>query len=544
MAGRDLPGHHHADDRWLVDRQVYERRRDGVRYVSWSRSRQLRLAWLAAILLLLAGGLGAFSFWAWQRLGPDLIAVLPVDIQARIVGWIDLGHAAPADAQQRQLRNALDEALRERDSARAKLAELGARVEAAAMPDQVEGAPGGQPARAAARTAPAADPDLEMTLLRHERDAAREQIDALMQLTTQLKAELGERSAGREAVVQPVMSMGAAAKLESDLESAREATRKALTERDALQAKLLEASAAAQALQASHDSLAGRIAETERALADRDRLLSEGRGELATAREALAEARDAAQAAGLANQAMVQELRSDLDARTETARALQSEVAALEARLAGLEGQLERTRAERDEAMQAERAGREQRDAMAARLQALDGERSAGDSRLVSAERDQLAARLGESQAALADAKSAAERANEQLLEARGALAGANSEAESLRQALESARSELRRKEELLAAAAQPVPPSLADTGGTATAAAAPAASGSGVVPAATWTVIEEAEAGTSQAEELEAALARIDDLAARLSASEQRTADLERYLGDQAPPPPPLAPR
>ena len=72
MAGRRMPGHQEADSRWLVDRQVYERRRDGVRYVAWSRATQLRLIWLLVLLLLLAGGLGGATVWAWQRLGPAM----------------------------------------------------------------------------------------------------------------------------------------------------------------------------------------------------------------------------------------------------------------------------------------------------------------------------------------------------------------------------------------------------------------------------------------------------------------------------------------
>ena len=544
MAGRDLPGHD-ADGRWLVDRQVYERRRDGVRYVSWSRSRQLRLAWLAVVLLVLAAGLGGFSFWAGQRLGPELVSMLPVDMQARIATWVELGQPAATDDRERQLRNALAEALRERDAARAKLAEQSARAEPAVVPSDQGDGPVVAPAdQAGTRPGLAADPDLEMTLLRHERDAAREQIDALMQLTTQLKAELGERSAGRDGVVEPVVSMAAVSKLESDLESAREATRKALTERDALQAKLLGAATAAQALQASHDELAGRAAQAELALAGRDDLVEEGRKELEAAQAALAEARDAAEAGARASQAAMQDLRSDLDARTEAAGSLQSEIATLQARLTGLEAQLERTKAERDQAVQADRSGREQLDAMAARLQARNDAPSVGDAERLGPERDRSAAGLAAARIAVEDARSEAEQVGQQLLAARSELAGARSEAEGLRQALASANAELNLKDQALAAVATlQLPLALADAKGT-TGAPTAASPEPAVVPAATWTVVEDGNAASRPEAELDAALTRIDELVARLAASEQRSADLERYLGDRAPPPPPIAPR
>ncbi|HMR31623.1 MAG TPA: hypothetical protein PKA13_10630 [Geminicoccaceae bacterium] len=540
MAGRDLPGHHRADDRWLVDRQVYERRRDGVRYVSWSRARQLRLAWLAVILLILAGGLGALSFWTWQRLGPELTVMLPAKVQARIATWTGLGQPV---ADSRQLRQALDEALRERDAARAKLAELVAAVEPSAVSsEQPNGPPAEPPGTASPRGRLAADPDLEMTLLRHERDAAREQIDALMQLTSQLKAELGERSAGREAVVQPVVGMGAVAKLESDLESAREATRKALTERDALQAEPAEAGTAAEALQASHDSLAGRMEQAELALAARDQMLADARRELAAAQAVAAEARDAAQAGVLADQAAMQGLRDGLDAPTRAMRALESEVAGLRARLAGLEQQLERTRVERDEAAQAHRAGREQLEAMTARLQSLAQGRPASDAGLSVAEREGLTASLAEARNAFEEARSAADRAAQQLLAANSELAVARREVEGLRQELASARSEVRLKEQALAEIPAPKDPlSLAKGVAEAPTAESP---GPHVVSVATWTVVEDSDSAAGPQVELAAARARIDELVARLSASEQRAADLERYLGDRAPAPPPVAPR
>ena len=185
MAGRELPGQADADTRWLVDRQVYERRRHGVRYVSWSRTTQVRLVWLVSILLFLAVGLGAASVWAWLRYAPELVAAMPAPLRSQLAAWDLDGGAMPDAARLRELEAARDLALRERDAVLAELA--AARAAATAAPP----APPPTPAVAVE----SGEPGLETTLLRHERDAAREQIDALMQLTTQLKAELA--GAGR-----------------------------------------------------------------------------------------------------------------------------------------------------------------------------------------------------------------------------------------------------------------------------------------------------------------------------------------------------------
>jgi chromosome segregation ATPase len=386
-------------------------------------------------------------------------------------------------------------------------------------------------------------------LLRHERDAARGQIDALMQLTAQLKTEIAAaqtppsgatRTAATEAAVISANSAAQArvTQLEAELTSTRETSANAmgaaLADRDRALASLSELDAAMRNLQAGYDRLAARVAEADEALSSRDRLL--------------AEARQAALEENAAAQTALRAVHDDLDSRTETMRQLGSTVAALEAEQKSMLADLERIRVERDDAVQAERAGREERDTISARLQSLDShQRPAGDADLLKAERDHLAARISDLQAALDTAKSTGDGAAQELARAQGELAGAMIEVGSLRAALETARADLGQKDELLAAL-----PGLQARLAVAEARVAeldrpvtPAASE--VVPAATWTVVEDNSmvgVDPTLRDELAAALARIKDLGGRVVDSERRAAELERYLADRAPPPPPAAPR
>ncbi len=548
MAGRDLPGHQDVDSRWLVDRQIYERRRDGVRYVTWSRGRQLRLVWLVGLLLMAAAGLGGASVWAWQRIAPGLIAAIPP--AARSAATDRAGDGMPAatpDPRLHALEAARDAALRERDAALARLAEMTSPPRSAEAHSAPVPTP---PAAGAAVTATEAsaggDLQLETTLLRHERDAARQQIDALMQLTAQLKAELAGRQSPLSAPVATAGVVDDRAAMQVELAGLRQARDEAVGERDRLQAGLRDAEAAARALQTNYDRLAGRVSDAEQALAARDLQVAETRKAVATAEDALAEVRRTAAAEAAAAQAAQHSLREQLDVQGAASRKLEAGKAAVEAERASLRAELERIAAERDQAMAAERAGREERDALASRLQSLDEGRQPAEAGLAAAERDQLLARAAELQASLDAAKATADESGRRLVQAQGELAGARQSADGLRQALDAARTELAGKEELLAAVpALQARLALAEAK-VAETVPAPGAEAT-MVPMATWTVVEDGgdkvAAGTLR-EELATALLRIKELAGRVSESESRAAELERYLGSMAPPPPPMAPR
>lgn len=510
MAGRDLPGHQESDSRWLVDRQVYERRRDGVRYVTWSRSRQLGWVWLVALLIVLAMGAGAASVLAWQRLAPDLVALLPAELRSAISPWISRdATTAPATA------------MAGRDAPRPEPAAATAVVDPST--------PGG------------VGFELEMTLLRHERDAARQQIDALMQLTAQLKSELAVMPASGRSGADTGADGLRLDQLEAELAAAQRAVGGVTAERDEALGKLEEAERAIVGLQTSYDRLAGRAADAEQALVD-----TRQAGE--AAQSALADVRSAALAESLSGQQAIARLQDELRARLETLRTIESESAALRAKQASLEAELTRVGTERDQAVQAERMGREERDSLTAQLRSIDGQRAIGDPQLLRAERDQLAARVGELQANLDDARTAADETGRRLAESQGELGGASRDAETLHRALDDARAELAQKDRLLSGVPA-LQARLAIAEAKISVIERPAAfpePAADVVPTAMWTIVEDAAEADdgSLRQELATALARIKELAARASASEQRTADLERFVGDRAPPPPPVAPR
>ena len=330
MAGRNLPEHAGRDERWLVDRQIYERRRDGVRYVAWSRSRQLGFVWLMAFALIAALSVGVGGTLAWQRYGGQMRASAKLE-RVLEAGAVWLGYEPPAAMAVSKFSGADGPPAfpGDLDAAQSRIAVLTAELNALRI-GQGDGA---EPA------SPAGDPaDLhrELTMLRHERDAAREQIDALMQLTAQMKAELGQMQMGMVSgaalvgAVPPAeleKALGRVALLESELASARDAgkaaTDAALAERDRARADLAEGQAAMRTLRDDHDRLAARSDAFERTLAARN-------DEFAR-------------------------LGQEAAAKTEAARVLEASLASLTAERDATRADLDRTRGERDEALQGER---------------------------------------------------------------------------------------------------------------------------------------------------------------------------------------------
>lgn len=502
MAGWNLPENAARDERWLVDRQIYERRRDGVRYVAWSRSRQLGFVWLMTLAFVAALAVGVGGTLAWQRYGEiPSFARLGRIVEA---GAVWLGYAPPPATVGANAPDADDPppALADLDSARSRIAVLTAELDAlrhgqGARPDRVVagGGSAGEPA----------DLRREVTMLRHERDAAREQIDALMQLTAQMKAELVQTQAGMVSgaalvgAVPPAeleKAMGRVAILESELASARDAgkaaTDAAIAERDRARAELAEGQAAMRALQEGHDRLAARGDDAERALAARDGELARLGGEAAT--------------------------------RTEAARSLEASVASLAAERDAARADLDRTRGEREAALQGERLRREALDAALAKLQAAEVRWStAEDPAAVAAERDRLAARVAELQAEMDDARMRADATGQELARLRGQLAGVAAEADDLRRQL---------------LAGRPVGDAVQVAGGVA------AASAVATAIAVSANVVPIGGAGPVLQSELAEALARIKELDSRVVASERRNFELERYMGERAPMPSPPAPR
>lgn len=503
MAGWNLPENTGRDERWLVDRQVYERRRDGVRYVAWSRSRQLGFAWLMALAFVAALAAGVGGTLAWQRYGDEIPAFAQL---GRVVeaGAVWLGYEPPPAMVGSESPDAdsLPPALADLDSARSRIAVLtaelnGLRDGRGNGPDLVTpaGDTAGEPA----------DLRREVTMLRHERDAAREQIDALMQLTTQMKAELLQPQTGMvsgAALVGAVPPaelekvLGRVAILESELASARDAGKAAadaaIAERDRARADLAEGQAAMRALQEGHDRLAARGDVVELALAARDDEL-----------------------ARLGKQAA---------AKTEAARILEVDVASLTAERDAARADLDRTRGDRDAALQGERLRREALDAAVARLQAAEVSwATAEDPAAVAAERDRLAARVAELQAEMDDARMRADATGQELARLRADRAGVLSEAEGLRRQLLGGR---------------PVDGAAQVGEGVATASAVATA-----MPVSA-SAIPIGGGGPVLQSELAEALARIKELDSRVVASERRNTELERYMGERAPPPSPPAPR
>ena len=228
----------------------------------------------------------------------------------------------------------------------------------------------------------------------------------------------------------------------------------------------------------------------------------------------------------------LRELQGELESRDEAVRTAEASVASLEAARQSMLADLQRVGAERD--------------ALAASLQALDGRQPAGGTGVSSAERDQLAARIVELQGAADAARAAADGTAQELAKAQGELAGAVRESGELREALDVARANLQHRDQLLAAVPA-LQARLAAAEGQAREQDKPALSpgAATVLPAATWTVVEDVPGiDAALRDELATALARLKDLDGRVADSERRAAELERYLAEQAPLPPPAAPR
>jgi hypothetical protein len=335
MAGRHPPGSHEPDRRWLVDRQIYERRADEVHLVTWTRRRQVAALWAVMALLGIAAAVGGGVVWAWQRHDLELSeiarVVLPAEKQRATDPRPAAGPAAaPVDggapareverlrAQARDAEAARQESERELAAARARIEALELELAAARAAGPAEAGP-------AARATDAVDLEVEVTLLRHERDAAREQIDALMQLSSHLKEELARAEAGRAPAVdgadEPLTSDAGTAELhrsrgrELVLSTALERLREEFDgrietlegERDQALAALAAAQTELEARGARTHALEASVTALEGDLAAVRAELDEAKGErdATLARRAAAEAGIAA-AAGSAESALEQ----------------------------------------------------------------------------------------------------------------------------------------------------------------------------------------------------------------------------------------------